>query len=125
MTILLEDSAQREQRLADVYDNGFLPVEHENYYLSCNGQNVKLLRVEFLILSCPRPNNRAFCFFKRFMAASVSARANNLTRLACMYIYTGCAARREPFSIQIETIVNVDYRFVSSPNRARAVIDKE
>ena len=35
----------------DVYDDGYLRVEHENYYLACGGQPVYLPRVEFLLMS--------------------------------------------------------------------------
>ncbi len=35
----------------DVYDDGFLRVEHRNYYVSCGGSPVKLPRTEFLIFS--------------------------------------------------------------------------
>ena len=36
---------------ADVYDDGHLRVEHENYYVSCGGEEVRLRRKEFLIVS--------------------------------------------------------------------------
>ncbi len=35
----------------EIYDDGFLRVEHENYYVSCGGKNVRLPRAEFLIFS--------------------------------------------------------------------------
>ena len=35
----------------DVYDDGYLRVEHANYYVACGGQSIKLPRTEFLILS--------------------------------------------------------------------------
>jgi two-component system alkaline phosphatase synthesis response regulator PhoP len=43
---------QNPQEVAeDVYDDGYLRVEHQNYYVSCGGQILKLPRTEFLILS--------------------------------------------------------------------------
>lgn len=36
---------------ADVYDDGYLRVEHTNYYVSCGGALVSLPRKEFLIFS--------------------------------------------------------------------------
>ena len=33
----------------DIYDDGFLRVEHKNYYVACGGNPLKLLRTEFLI----------------------------------------------------------------------------
>ena len=35
----------------DIYDDGFLRVEHKNYYVACGGSPVKLPRTEFLIFS--------------------------------------------------------------------------
>ena len=35
----------------DVYDDGYLRVEHRNYYVACNGVSLKLPRTEFLIFS--------------------------------------------------------------------------
>ena len=36
---------------AGVYDDGHLRVEHEHYYASCDGEEVRLRRREFQILS--------------------------------------------------------------------------
>src|SRR6266850_6601229 len=41
----------QSQSTADVYDDGYLRVEHKNYYVSCAGQSIKLPRTEFLIFS--------------------------------------------------------------------------
>ena len=35
----------------DIYDDGFLRVEHKNYYVACGGSPLKLPRTEFLIFS--------------------------------------------------------------------------
>ena len=35
----------------DIYDDGFLRVEHKNYYVACGGSPIKLPRTEFLIFS--------------------------------------------------------------------------
>jgi len=36
---------------ANVYDDGFLRIEHENYYVACGGRRVSLPLKEFLIFS--------------------------------------------------------------------------
>lgn len=36
---------------ANVYDDGFLRIEHENYYVACGGRRVLLPLKEFLIFS--------------------------------------------------------------------------
>ncbi|HWS55419.1 MAG TPA: winged helix-turn-helix domain-containing protein [Pyrinomonadaceae bacterium] len=35
----------------DIFDNGLLRVEHDNYYVSLDGRPLKLTRKEFLIIS--------------------------------------------------------------------------
>ena len=35
----------------DVYDDGYLRVEHENFYLACGGEPLYFPRVEFLLMS--------------------------------------------------------------------------
>ena len=42
-------AAASEQR--DVYDDGYLRVEHSNYYVSCGGREPTLSRKEFLVVS--------------------------------------------------------------------------
>jgi two-component system alkaline phosphatase synthesis response regulator PhoP len=44
-------SRNSQQPEEDVYDDGFLRVEHENYYLSVGGESILLPRKEFLLVS--------------------------------------------------------------------------
>jgi DNA-binding response OmpR family regulator len=37
--------------LPRVYDNGYLRVEHDTYYVTCGGERLKLTRAEFLLIS--------------------------------------------------------------------------
>ena len=46
----LRDS-QQSKPADDVYDDGYLRVEHNAYYVSCSGTPIKLPRTEFLIFS--------------------------------------------------------------------------
>src|SRR6186997_2524968 len=43
--------ANQPYLIHDVYDDGYLRVEHQNYYVACDGQSIKLPRTEFLIFS--------------------------------------------------------------------------
>lgn len=59
--------AQTNGHSSDVYDDGHLRVEHDNYYVACDGTPIKLPRTEFLppdycfrALTCPDPVNREF-----------------------------------------------------------------
>jgi DNA-binding response OmpR family regulator len=38
-------------RNSEVYDDGYLRVEHDNYYVSCGGRPLSLAKKEFLIIS--------------------------------------------------------------------------
>jgi len=51
-TTELSLTEKRDSQVAEgVYDDGYLRVEHKNYYVACGGQSLKLPRTEFLILS--------------------------------------------------------------------------
>src|SRR5260221_64720 len=49
-TSLTERQVESRQE-EDVYDDGYLRVEHKSYYVACGGQPIKLPRTEFLIFS--------------------------------------------------------------------------
>jgi two-component system alkaline phosphatase synthesis response regulator PhoP len=49
--IAITEQPNPQEVAEDVYDDGYLRVEHQNYYVSCGGQILKLPRTEFLILS--------------------------------------------------------------------------
>jgi len=49
--IAITEQPNPQEVAEDVYDDGYLRVEHQNYYVSCGGQMLKLPRTEFLILS--------------------------------------------------------------------------
>jgi DNA-binding response OmpR family regulator len=36
---------------SDIYDDGYLRIEHRNYYVACGGEQLRLSRKEFLIVS--------------------------------------------------------------------------
>jgi DNA-binding response OmpR family regulator len=47
----LTDRQPQDSSGEDVYDDGYLRVEHRNYYMACAGQSIFLPRSEFLIIS--------------------------------------------------------------------------
>src|SRR5215210_1471091 len=47
----ITETPSQLQAPADIYDDGYLRVEHKNYYVACAGQSLKLPRTEFLIFS--------------------------------------------------------------------------
>jgi DNA-binding response OmpR family regulator len=40
-----------QAQLADAYDDGYLRVEHDNYYVACGGKRISLPLKEFLVFS--------------------------------------------------------------------------
>lgn len=97
----------------ELYDDGFLRVEHYHYHVACGGKSIKLGRCEFLIFSILARNAN------RFMPREIiwehvwrGAKAFNQESLK-VFIYN---LRRQfaPFGITIETMVNVGYKLISS-----------
>jgi len=98
----------------DVYDDGFLRVEHKNYYVSCGGSAVKLPRTEFLIFSrLARTPNRIVASDELWGSVWGTNKPLNTESLH-VYIYR-LRAKLADFGLQIETMVNVGYRLITRP----------
>lgn len=94
---------------AAVYDDGYLRVEHDNYYTACAGQRIDLPRSEFLILSrLARNPERIVPAEELWQVAWADHKPFNPVSLR-VYIYR-LRARLEPFGLKIETMVGVGYR---------------
>jgi DNA-binding response OmpR family regulator len=100
----------------DVYDDGYLRVEHKNYYVACGGQSLKLPRTEFLILSrLSRSPERIVTAEELWEYAWGSDKPVNMESLH-VYIYR-LRNKLSPHLLQIETMVNVGYRLtLNSPS---------
>jgi two-component system alkaline phosphatase synthesis response regulator PhoP len=97
----------------EVYDDGFLRVEHKNYYVSCGGTPVKLPRTEFLIFSrLARTPDRIVPAEELWSSVWGSGKPLNSESLH-VYIYR-LRTKLGGFGMQIETMVNVGYRLVIS-----------
>jgi two-component system, OmpR family, response regulator RegX3 len=98
----------------DVYDDGYLRVEHKNYYVACGGTPIKLPRTEFLIFSrLTRTPDRIVTAGDLWESVWGSNKPLNTESLH-VYIYR-LRAKLTAFGLQIETMVNVGYRLVTSP----------
>ena len=76
------------QSTADVHDDGYLRVEHKNYYVACAGKSLKLPRTEFLIFSrLARTPERIVTAEELWQYAW--ERLSRLIRKACTSIFTG------------------------------------
>ena len=97
----------------DIYDDGFLRVEHKNYYVVCGGSPIKLPRTEFLIFSrLTRTPNRIVASDELWNAVWATNKPLNTESLH-VYIYR-LRAKLADFGLQIETMVNVGYRLIIS-----------
>lgn len=95
----------------DVYDDGYLRLEHKNYYIACGGQSLKLPRTEFLILSrLARSPERIVTADELWEYAWGSEKPVNTESLH-VYIYR-LRNKLIDSKISIDTMVNVGYRFI-------------
>jgi len=103
----------------DVYDDGYLRVEHKNYYAACEGRSIKLPRTEFLIFSrLARTPNRIVTVEDLWSSVWGSDKPLNSESLH-VYIYR-LRAKLAAFGPQIETMVNVGYRLIPSKTQEHA-----
>ena len=100
----------------DIYDDGFLRVEHNNYYAACGGHAIKLARTEFLIFSrLARTPDRIVTAEDLWASVWASNKPLNSESLH-VYIYR-LRAKLSDFGLQIERMVNVGYRLLTSKNQ--------
>jgi two-component system, OmpR family, alkaline phosphatase synthesis response regulator PhoP len=103
----------------NVYDDGHLRVEHDNYYVSLGGHSLKLPRKEFLILSRLAHNPDRIVLSEEIWRHAWGERAALNAESLHVHIYR-LRRRLVPFGLQIETMVNVGYRLVpSAPQNAQ------
>jgi DNA-binding response OmpR family regulator len=102
----------RPERQTDVYDDGYLRVEYDSYYVSCGGTPVFLSRKEFLIIS----------LFTRNPGRVVSAdeiwrhvwRETSPINFNAFKVQIHRLRRRlSPFGINVENQLNTGYRLTS------------
>jgi DNA-binding response OmpR family regulator len=110
------ESRQASER---VYDDGHLRVEHDNYYVSLDGQVLKLARKEFLMLSRLARNAERIVPSEELWLHAWGGQAPFNAESMHVHIYR-LRRKLEPFGLQIETMVNVGYRLVPSPPVNRA-----
>lgn len=114
---LSEQESREQVAREDVYDDGYLRVEHKNYYVACGGQSLKLPRTEFLILSrLARSPERIVTAEELWEYAWGGDKPVNMESLH-VYIYrlrNKLAASR----ISIDTMVNVGYRMLPDGSAA-------
>lgn len=109
--ISLADQRGQPPSADDVYDDGFLRVEHKNYYVACGGESIKLPRTEFLIFSrLARSPERIVPAEELWEYAWGNNKPLNTESLH-VYIYR-LRNKLMPFNLSIDTMVNVGYRLL-------------
>ena len=94
---------------ADVFDDGHLRVEHDNYYVSIKGHAINFPRSEFLIVSrLARSPGRVVASEELWQIAWGDHKPYNPISLR-VYIYR-LRSKLEPFGLKIETMIGVGYR---------------
>lgn len=95
----------------EIYDDGFLRVEHNNYFVSCNDTVLKLPRSEFLIVSrMTRTPERIVASEELWRQAWGDSKPFNSVSLH-VYMYR-LRKKLMPYGLNIETMVNVGYRLI-------------
>jgi two-component system OmpR family response regulator len=95
----------------NVYDDGRLRVEHDNYYVSLDGHSLKLPRKEFLIMSRLARNPERVVPSEEIWQHGWGRRSPLNAESLHVHIYR-LRRRIEPYGLQIETMVNVGYRLM-------------
>ncbi len=105
-------SAHQSQIVENVYDNGHLRVEHDNYYVSWNGHPISLPRKEFLILSRLARNPERIVAAEEIWQHAWGKRAPFNAESLHVHIYR-LRRRFETAGLHIETMVGVGYRMLA------------
>jgi DNA-binding response OmpR family regulator len=95
----------------DVYDDGYLRLEHKSYYMACGGEPVRLPRTEFLIVSrLTRTPERIVSAEELWQYAWGNDKPLNTESLH-VYIYR-LRTKLTKYQLRIDTMVNVGYRLL-------------
>ena len=107
----IADGKSQKPSVDDVYDDGYLRVEHKNYYAACSGIPMKLPRTEFLIFSrLARSPERIVKVEELWEYAWEHDKPLNTESLH-VYIYR-LRNKLAPYNLRIDTMVNVGYRLM-------------
>jgi DNA-binding response OmpR family regulator len=108
-----ESSPERSDPEGDIYDDGFLHVEHDGYYVACAGKPIfNLSRKEFLILSrLVRGNGRVVTKEEVWTSTWGNTEFNYNT----FRVHIASLRRKiSQFGLDIVTVVHVGYRIARS-----------
>ena len=92
------------------YDDGYLRIEYESYFISVNEESIKLSKIEFLVMSRLAQLPERVVTYRDLWDHVWGNDDVNVETLK-VHVYR---LRRifEPYGIKIETMVSVGYRLV-------------
>jgi DNA-binding response OmpR family regulator len=102
-----QQTAEANDQGLNVYDDGFLRVEHDNYYVACGGKRISLPLKEFLVFSrLARSADRVVPSEEIWRSAWGDSPFNSLSLRVHIH-----RLRRTflPFGLRIESMVGVGY----------------
>jgi DNA-binding response OmpR family regulator len=95
----------------EVYDDGYLRVEHKTYYVSCGGNSIRLPRTEFLIFSRLVRSPERIVTAEDLWEYAWGADKPLNTESLHVYIYR-LRNKLTEYNLSIDTMVNVGYRLL-------------
>ena len=104
-------AGSQEQR--DIFDNGVLRVEHDNYYVSLDGRLLRLTRKEFLIISRLTRNFDRIVPSQEIWRYAWGERAPFNSESLHVHIYR-LRRRLKPAGLRVDTMVSVGYRLTDA-----------
>lgn len=93
---------------ADVYDDGYLRVEHANYYVACDGRPLRLPLKELLIISRLVRNIERLVLSEEIWRSAWGEEIAFNAQSLHVHIYR-LRQRLAPLGLHIETKVSVGY----------------
>ena len=105
---LVKKNAKTAAIPENIYDDGFLHIEYDRYYISCGGENLKLSRVGFLILASLAKNIGRYvsgeAIWEELWGKKKPYNAKSL------WVHISWLRRQlAPFGIRIETKISAGY----------------
>src|ERR1700733_752310 len=97
-----------------VYDDGYLRIERENYYMECGGQPVALMRKEFLIVWRLAQSPRRVVASEEIWRSAWGMSAPFNPGSFRVYM-SRLRHRLSPHGLGLETMVGVGYRLLFPP----------
>lgn len=92
----------------DVYDDGCMHIEHDNYFVSCKGEQVFLSRKEFLIISRLARNPGRIVAYKSIWQHAWGE--DNAFNSGALRVHVNHLRQKlGKYGIRIESMVNVGY----------------